>query len=197
MATQAAVLAGFTTTCLVELYVPKSNTHWMAVYCLHAAAIVSICSNITCVSLATITSIWGSGKALRGVDGSMDEAVDAMIAERPLIFNAFAVGLASNLLTVLATCWIMMDFPFVLVPLGIVIYTCWIIGSNSLRIQKKFHLGSAVRLDDLTKFPQAAYSRSYESVEKLDRDDASLLPGDLKGSPEKARYRKSQGDMLV
>lgn len=43
---------------------------------------MSICSNLTCVSLSTITTIWGSGKALRGRDGSMDEAVDAMSTER-------------------------------------------------------------------------------------------------------------------
>ncbi len=100
MATQAAVLAGFTTTCLIEIVIPK-DTHKIAKSFFHISAIVSICANITCVSLSTITTIWGSGKALRGKDGSMDEAVDGISKERNLIFQSFAIGLAGNLCTVL------------------------------------------------------------------------------------------------
>lgn len=189
MATQAAVFAGFTTTCLVELYVPKSD-NWPAVYFLHISAIVSICSNITCVSLATITSIWGSGKALRGSDGSMDEAVDAMNSERPLIFNLFAVGLFSNLCTVCATCVIMMDFPFVLLPLSVVFYTCWMIASNALRIQKKFFLTDTVRLDDLTKFPTGKTVKP----EPPESEESKLID-----SKTVTRYRRpaTQQDFLV
>lgn len=100
MATQAAVLAGFTTTCLIEIVIPK-DTHKFAKSFFHISAIVSICANIACVSLSTITTIWGSGKALRGKDGSMDEAVDGISKERNLIFQSFAIGLAGNLCTVL------------------------------------------------------------------------------------------------
>ncbi len=75
MATQAAVLAGFTTTCLIEIHIPD-NTSVYAKAILHFSAIISICANISCVSLSTITTIWGSGMALRGKDGSMDEAVE-------------------------------------------------------------------------------------------------------------------------
>src|SRR5438105_3186601 len=53
MATQAAVLAGFTTTCLIEITVPPATNVFVA-GCLHLAAAVSICANITCVSLSTI-----------------------------------------------------------------------------------------------------------------------------------------------
>ena len=104
MATQAAVLAGFTTTCLIEITIPASCHHVIITW-LHLAATISICANISCVSLATMVSIWGSGKALRGRDGSMDEAVDGMMQERELIFNAFAVGLGGNLFTVMAGEW--------------------------------------------------------------------------------------------
>lgn len=151
MATQAAVLAGFTTTCLVELQIPPA-TNKVAKYFLHLSAIISICANITCVSLSTITSIWGSGKALRGRDGSMDEAVDGMSAERPLIFNSFALGLIGNLCTVCATCFVLMDFPLSLLAISIVGYTCHLIFFNATRIQKKFNLFETVRLDDLTKY---------------------------------------------
>lgn len=78
MATQAAVLAGFTTTCLIEIHLPSDINHIIKGL-LHITGVVSICSNITCVSLSTITTMWGSSKALRGADGSMDEAVEGRI----------------------------------------------------------------------------------------------------------------------
>lgn len=53
MATQAAVLAGFTTTCLIEITVPEDTNIFIS-SCLHILAAISICANITCVSLSTI-----------------------------------------------------------------------------------------------------------------------------------------------
>ena len=155
MATQAAVLAGFTTTCLIEIHIPVSNTPKLAVYFLHFSAVVSICSNIACVSLSTITSIWGSGKALRGKDGSMDEAVDGMNKERGLIFFAFSLGLLGNLSTVMGACLIIMEFPMSFIASLIVLFTAWQIFSNARRIQKRFLLTETVRLDDLTNYPPA------------------------------------------
>ena len=155
MATQAAVLAGFTTTCLIEIQIPQSLrlTHRTAVTFLHVSAIVSICSNITCVSLCTITSIWGSGKALRGADGSMDEAVDGISKERNLIFNSFAMGLGGILCTVLAACFIIMDGATSYLACSVVMYTAVMIYYNSYRIFGKFEMAesSTVKLDDLTR----------------------------------------------
>ncbi len=73
--TQAAVMAGFTTTCFIEISIPTSS-HVIIKGMLHFFAILSICFNLTCVSLSTIVSVWGSAMALRGKDGSMDEAVN-------------------------------------------------------------------------------------------------------------------------
>lgn len=154
MATQAAVLAGFTTTCLIEISIPP-DAHPLAKNCLHISAIFSICSNIACVSLSTITNIWGSGKALRGKDGSMDEAVEGINAERALIFRAFAFGLCGNLCTVLFACFITMSMPINFVAATMVLYTAYLIYGNAIRIQKKFHMADVVRLDDLTAFPAA------------------------------------------
>lgn len=152
MATQAAVLAGFTTTCLIELNIPP-DTHYLAKSCLHIAAIFSICSNIACVSLSTITNIWGSGKALRGKDGSMDEAVEGINSERELIFRTFAFGLGGNLCTVLCACFITMSWPINFIAATMVLYTAYLIYTNATRIQRKFHMADVVRLDDLTAFP--------------------------------------------
>ncbi len=196
MATQAAVMAGFTTTCLIEISLP-STVNPLAKYFLHLAAIVSICANLTCVSLSTITSIWGSGKALRGQDGSMDEAVDGMSRERSLIFQAFAIGLGGNLCTVCSTCFILMDFPISLMAVCIVNYAAWTIGSNALRIQKKFDIADqAVRLDDLTKYPanigltsSSHGSRAYDHLE----ESVGFLHGQ---GLESSRYRKSVGEVV-
>ena len=53
------------------------------------------------VSPATV-SVWGTGKALRGKDGSMDQAVDGMHNERAFIFSCFGVGLITTLLALMS-----------------------------------------------------------------------------------------------
>ena len=151
MATQAAVIAGFTTTCLIEIHLPADTTD-LAKNFLYVPGIISICANITCVSLATITIIWGSGKALRGKEGSMDEAVEGISNERARIFNSFALGLAGNLVTVMASCIIIMKPPVSYFAIFIVLYTGTIIAIGANRIQKKFQLIETVHLDDLTNY---------------------------------------------
>lgn len=179
MATQAAVLAGFTTTCIIEISIPDNADPFMKAL-LHICGIVSICANITCVSLSTITTIWGSGKALRGTDGSMDEAVEGINNERNIIFNSFALGLAGNLCTVLCACFMIMDYPVSFLCAGILSYTLWLIFSNARRIQQKFALGEAVRLDDLTSFHVSAGSRPSKDV----AGGASLLGRNRKSANE-------------
>ena len=170
MATQAAVLAGFTTTCLIEISIPD-DANPLARNFLHIAAIMSICANISCVSLSTITTVWGSGKALRGKDGSMDEAVEGINDERLLIFRTFAIGLAGNLTTVLGACFIVMEHPIDLLASGIVLFTAYMIYTNALRIQKKFFIAEAVRLDDLTRF----HPNNVESKSLLKPDDSDMI----------------------
>lgn len=175
MATQAAVLAGFTTTCIIEITIPDTANIYMKSL-LHICGIVSICSNITCVSLSTITTIWGSGKALRGNDGSMDEAVEGINNERGIIFNAFALGLAGNLCTILCACFMIMDPPVSFFCAGILVYTLWLIFSNARRIQAKFSLGdSAVRLDDLTSYNVGGSVTSKSTSSLLGRNRKSAV----------------------
>jgi len=87
-----------------------------------------------------------------------------MSKERVLIFRAFALGLLGNLCSVLATCIILMNGTIRIVTGFIVMYTAWIIASNSWRIFKKFSLtvSEAIRLDDLTH-----YSSVTESLTSL------------------------------
>jgi hypothetical protein len=183
MATQAAVLAGFTTTCFIEISLPDGVNPYAKSF-LHISAIFSICSNITCVSLSTITNIWGSSKALRGKDGSMDEAVEGINDERALIFRAFAFGLMGNLCTVMGACLLLMDFPVSIVAASMVLFAGWNIYGHATRIQKKFYLSEAVRLDDLTSFPSTSMTVS-----------TSDYPKDLNSS--KANTRGSKKSLLA
>ena len=95
-----------------------------------------------------------------------------MSKERSLIFSLFAIGLAGNLAAVLSTCFILMDFPVSFIAVGIVLYAMWIIGSNSMRIQRKFYMSETVRLDDLTQ-----YSSSMNAWSSIHRLASGIYPG--------------------
>jgi K+-transporting ATPase A subunit len=144
------------------------------------------------VSLSTIIIIWGSGKALRGKEGSMDEAVDGMTKERSTIFNAFAVGLAGNLATVMSTCFIIMSPPISYILILVVFYTATVIFLNAQRIQKKFQLVDVVQLDDLTRFPNNSNSQHYSNNNNQSNStQIALLTNEL------PRYRSKNFDEIV
>lgn len=104
---QAAIMAGFTLTTFVEIDLPPNKP--TAVTMLHTFVVISICSNLMCVATVTFVSVWGSGKALRGKDGSMDIAVDGMNAERTMIFAAFAIGTLACLGCLFSAAWVLME----------------------------------------------------------------------------------------
>ena len=100
---------------------------------------------------------------LRGVDGSMDEAVEGINEERSLIFKAFALGLFGNLGTVLLACFVIMDAPVAAITASIVVYTLWLIFTNARRIQTKFAITDVVRLDDLTHYKVSNHTTGSSS----------------------------------
>ena len=111
VATQAALLAGFSMAFL-EMSVHLHGTHYnpVAKGLLHLFATICICTNIYVVSVITFVSVWGSGKALRGRDGSMAKVVDGMNKERWLIFITFGIGLISLLSAVACSTWLLMQW---------------------------------------------------------------------------------------
>ena len=104
---QAAIMAGFTLTTFVEIDLPPNKP--TAKTMLHTFVTISICANLVCVATVTFVSVWGSGKALRGKDGSMDIAVEGMNAERTLIFAAFAIGTLACLGCLFSAAWVLME----------------------------------------------------------------------------------------
>ena len=86
VATQAALLAGFSMAFL-EMSVHLHGVHFnpVAKALLHLFSTICICANVFVVSVITFVSVWGSGKALRGKDGSMGQVVNGMNKELSLI----------------------------------------------------------------------------------------------------------------
>ena len=110
VATQAALLAGFSMAFL-EMSVHLHGVHFnpLAKGLLHLFSTLCVCANIFVVSIITFVSVWGSGKALRGRDGSMGMVVEGMNKERWLIFYTFGVGLLSLLIAVACSTWLLMQ----------------------------------------------------------------------------------------
>ena len=89
VATQAALLAGFSMAFLeMSVHLHGEHHNYVAKAALHLFSTICICANVFTVSVITFVSVWGSGKALRGKDGSMDYAVDEMNNERNFIVRA-------------------------------------------------------------------------------------------------------------
>ena len=204
MATQAAVFAGFTTTCLIEIHLPPTHsvegaesTFNAARNLMHISSIIGISANIICVSLATITSIYGSGKALRGKDGSMDEAVDQMSKERVTIIRAFAVGLAMNLLTVCCSCLLLMAPPVSYLAVTTIIFTTYFIYSNSRRIVKTFDLGQAVQLDDLTRPTKSSYASATNDDSFIESQQQTVVMSKKGGGPAQVILRTGSNKQTV
>jgi len=140
---------------------------------LHLFATICICCNIFVVSIITFVSVWGSGKALRGKDGSMSKVVEGMNKERWLIFNTFGVGLIAQLISVACSTWLLMQREVALVSTVFLLATCYALISNAIRIFKKFELqaGEIVRFGDFLR----ALPKS-EEVDEDDYDEEELAP---------------------
>jgi len=152
--TQSAVLAGFAMTSFAEIDLPH-NAFYAQKACLHLFVTVSICANLLCTASTTFVSVWGSGKALRGKDGSMDKAVEGMLAERAFIFACFGVGLITTLLALMSAAWILMTLEVAIVATMGIAWCIYVIGRQARRIYTKFRLskGDVVTFDDIMQSP--------------------------------------------
>ena len=176
--TQAAVMAGFTTTCLIEISIPET-AHPVPKNLLHLFSVLSICFNLTCVSLSTIVSVWGSGKALRGKDGSMDDAVAAMGQEKDIIFRSFFSGLFCNLCTIIFAGWVLMTPEVAMISSIVISYSIWLIYSNSNRVINRFVMNEPTPLGDLTGYHKKDDVFPEDDIEKNLLDERTH--GDKKG----------------
>ena len=176
--TQSAVLAGFAMTSFAEIDLPQ-NAFYLHKAILHVLVTVSICANLLCTATTTFVSVWGSGKALRGKDGSMDKAVEGMFQERGFIFACFGVGLVSTLFAFMAAAWILMSAEVAIVASLAISWSIYTIIRQAHRLHSKFALNpnDTIRFDDILKssvVPRTAH-QDYDSEEEMD----VLIPSSL------------------
>lgn len=105
--TQAAVLAGFAVTALIEFQMPAGVNRALQ-FAYYLCVVGSLGANLTCVSSTTALSVCGTGLALRGPDGAMIRAVDGMYEERRQVFITFGCGLYMMLAAGMLASWIIM-----------------------------------------------------------------------------------------
>ena len=134
--TQSAIMAGFTLTSFVEVDLPPGREFSKSL--LHFFITSSICVNFVCVAMVTFVTVWGSGKALRGLDGSLDYAVDEMNAERSMIFACFALGVLSTLGCLLSATWVLMETEVAIIASLLIISTMYLVVSEARRIRTRF-----------------------------------------------------------
>jgi len=162
--TQAAIMAGFTFTSFVEIDLPPEKH--IAKLMLHFCVALSICVNFLCVAMVTFVTVFGSGKALRGQDGSMDFAVDEMNRERPFIFMCFGVGVVATLGCLFSAAWVLMEKEIAALASCLVLGTMYLVVSEARRIRARFYMEveETVSFNDLsTAFPSFSPERTHSA----------------------------------
>jgi len=168
--TQATIMAGFTLTSFVEIDLPPNRQ--TAKSFLHFFITTSICVNFLCVSMVTFVTVWGSGKALRGLDGSMDFAVDSMNAERTFIFSCFAIGVLATLGCLLSASWVLMEFEVSIIASTLIVFTMYLVCSEARRIRSTFLVEEkdSVNFSDMASvFPSISAQPSIGASPKIGR----------------------------
>jgi hypothetical protein len=184
--TQSAVLAGFAMTSFAEIDLPHNAFYAQKAF-LHIFVVTSVCANLLCTACTTFVSVWGSGKALRGKDGSMDQAVDGMHDERTFIFSCFGVGLISTLLSLMSAAWILMTLEVAAVATLGISWAIFIIMRQAWRLSVKFGLSpeEVISFRDIMASPAVPSEGALASAD--DYDPKFESGGLLGASGNKAR----------
>jgi len=148
--TQAAVLAGFTVTAFIEFDCPDGASRTLK-FMYYISSIISLSANILCVANTTFLSVWGTGLAMRGPDGSMARAVDGMYQLRRNVFLLFGVGMMALLVTGIFGSWLLMDPEAALASSALLAYAIYLTLKSYTSITNMFHFDEddAVNFDDL------------------------------------------------
>jgi len=171
--TQAAVLAGFALTCLVEIDIPE-NANAFTVFLYFVFVFITLTSELHCVAMTTMIAVCGTGLALRGPDGSIQKAVDGMYEERRQVFQSFAVGLFSILGAAMTAAIMLTDLPTAFICGTVIISCIYRLVSFSKRIMQRFAFedSETTNIDDLLDFS------SNLQLLKLMRQQRGLIVGD-------------------
>ena len=162
---------------------------------MHLCVTISICANLMCTASTTFVSVWGTGKALRGKDGSMDQAVDGMHAERAFIFTCFGVGLITTLLALMSAAWILMTLEVALVATLGISWCIFVIVRQARRIHAKFGLSrdEAVNFSDIMQSPAVPGSELVMgggpgALDEPGDETAVLIPNSVERAVRRGAY---------
>lgn len=164
--TQAAVLAGLDITMLIEFSPRDAVNHeynrilQLIYYTMITAA---FCMNLRVVAQTTLLSVLGAGLALRGPDGSMMTATDALYQERKVVFGCFAFGLALTIGAVLVAVGLLLHWEAACCCQLVASVSCYQIYSQYARVQRALYFDERDTVDftDLFSFLQPSRTRGY------------------------------------
>lgn len=178
--TQAAVLAGFTVTAFIEFDCPSEASRILK-FCYYSSAIISLSSNILCVANTTFLSVWGTGLAMRGPEGSMVRAVDGMYGLRNNIFMLFGIGMMALLVTAIFGSWLLMDVEAALASSTLLSYAILLTYRAYVAIANLFHFDEedAVNFDEILNSAMSNAANSPTSTRRGSsrRGSSHLRPG--------------------
>ena len=159
--TQAAVLAALDVTLFVE-FNPPGDDAWqhlnqispylmllprMLRFVYYPLITMALCSNIMVVANTTTLSLSSTGLALRGPDGSMMTATDGLYEERTAIFQAFYIGLASTVSSVIICVWLFLNWEASVLCMIIAFTTGYKIYKFHERVQNRFGFDESQTVD--------------------------------------------------
>lgn len=148
--TQAAVIAGFTVTALIE-FKPPSPTNRILKFLYYNTVILSLTANVLCIAKTTCLSVMSTSLAMRGPDDGMIRAVNGLYELREQVFALFGVGLMSLLFMAILGSWLLLE------PIPAAVATA-VIGFAIFQTYKSYHAISfifffreeeAVNFDDI------------------------------------------------
>jgi hypothetical protein len=162
--TQASVLAGLDITMFIEFqpapdsdWGPYENVSRMLKFVYYTIIVAAFCCNMMVVSQTTVLSVLGAGLALRGPDGSMMVATDALYDERVRVFSTFGRGLALTVSSVLVSVWLVLRLEAAIACWCIAACACYSIYTNFVRVQNRLHFDENETVDfrDIMEGPAA------------------------------------------
>jgi len=178
ISTQAAVLIGFAVGAVIELDIPP-NAYRGFQFLFYLSTITSLVANFQCISCTTIVAVYGSQLSLRGPDGSVQKATEAMFKERNNIFRFFAIGLIALYFAVLFASLIKMRPEAAVASVAIILYSLYSLVEHMKAVHQRFYYAECdtPSLEELLMGPAlstAMSKRKLREEKRADRAAAAL-----------------------
>mmetsp|Transcript_22298 Transcript_22298/g.71873 ORF Transcript_22298/g.71873 Transcript_22298/m.71873 type:complete len:228 (+) Transcript_22298:25-708(+) len=148
--TQAAVMAGFSVTALIEFGPPEDANRALKFF-YFSFVMLSLSANILCVVETTCLSVKGTSLATRGPYGSVARAVDGVYKLRRRVFLLFAIGIVALLVMSILGAWLLLEPLSATVATIVLVGALYTINASYVVVARLFHFdeADAVSFDDI------------------------------------------------